>query len=305
MKTNLINRAFALVATAALSLLTGCGWNNVETPAGYVGYVTQGAVVGSSRFVGLQTGPTSSGASWMYQVTNISITPYTYDELFDVDQKTGVLAKDQLAVSFGLHITFRIRPDKVKEFVEQYTTLNEKDAPDAIVAVAYKNFVKEPARTAARGEAEKYDGLQIQANLGIITKDIRQSLEATLKGTPFEILNLVIGNIQYPTNVTRAVADKIAAAQDLERQATVLEIVKKVAEQKREEAKGIADAMNTIQSRLTPQYIQYEAIKAQLAMVNSPNHTTIYIPVGPMGVPLVGTVGSSGPDTPVPPPPAK
>ena len=25
-------------------------------------------------------------------------------------------------------------------------------------------------------------------------------------------------------------------------------------------------------------------------MVGSPNHTTIYIPVGPMGVPLVGTL---------------
>jgi len=24
-------------------------------------------------------------------------------------------------------------------------------------------------------------------------------------------------------------------------------------------------------------------------MVNSPNHTTVYIPVGPMGVPLTGT----------------
>jgi hypothetical protein len=27
-------------------------------------------------------------------------------------------------------------------------------------------------------------------------------------------------------------------------------------------------------------------------MVGSPNHTTVYIPVGPMGVPLVGTLDS-------------
>jgi hypothetical protein len=27
--------------------------------------------------------------------------------------------------------------------------------------------------------------------------------------------------------------------------------------------------------------------------VNSPNHTVIYIPVGPMGVPLVGTFDST------------
>jgi hypothetical protein len=40
-------------------------------------------------------------------------------------------------------------------------------------------------------------------------------------------------------------------------------------------------------------YIQHEAIEAQKAMVNSPNHTTIYIPVGPMGVPVVSTTDSS------------
>ena len=37
-------------------------------------------------------------------------------------------------------------------------------------------------------------------------------------------------------------------------------------------------------------YVQYEAIQAQQKMVNSPNHTEVYIPVGPMGVPIVGTV---------------
>jgi hypothetical protein len=33
-----------------------------------------------------------------------------------------------------------------------------------------------------------------------------------------------------------------------------------------------------------------EAIQAQQKMVNSPNHTEVYIPVGPMGVPVVGTM---------------
>jgi hypothetical protein len=36
-------------------------------------------------------------------------------------------------------------------------------------------------------------------------------------------------------------------------------------------------------------YIQHEAIEAQKAMVGSPNHTVVYIPVGPMGVPITGT----------------
>jgi regulator of protease activity HflC (stomatin/prohibitin superfamily) len=75
----------------------------------------------------------------------------------------------------------------------------------------------------------------------------------------------------------------------------MLDIVKKQAEQRRQEAEGIADAMGKINAKLTPEYVQYEATKAQLAIVNSPNHTTIYIPVGPMGVRLVGTTNHDGP----------
>src|SRR5579864_8199508 len=56
------------------------------------------------------------------------------------------------------------------------------------------------------------------------------------------------------------------------------------------EAEGIAQATQIISQRLTGAYLQYEAIKAQQETVNSPNHTTIYIPVGPMGVPIVGNL---------------
>jgi len=55
------------------------------------------------------------------------------------------------------------------------------------------------------------------------------------------------------------------------------------------QAEGIARSMEIISTRLTNQYLQHEAIESQRAMVGSANHTTIYIPVGPMGVPLVGT----------------
>ena len=41
--------------------------------------------------------------------------------------------------------------------------------------------------------------------------------------------------------------------------------------------------------------MQHEAIEAQKLMVNSPNHTTVYIPVGAMGVPLTGTIDAARP----------
>ena len=43
-------------------------------------------------------------------------------------------------------------------------------------------------------------------------------------------------------------------------------------------------------------YIQHEAIEAQKQMVNSPNHTVVYIPVGPMGVPITATMPAAAAD---------
>lgn len=60
------------------------------------------------------------------------------------------------------------------------------------------------------------------------------------------------------------------------------------------EAQGISDAQKIINATLTDKYLQHEAIKAQEAMAGSPNHTTIYIPSGQNGIPLVSTIDNNG-----------
>jgi len=101
---------------------------------------------------------------------------------------------------------------------------------------------------------------------------------------------VVVGNIQYPAEVADAVSRKLATIQELERKATEIEITAREKDKRIIEAEGIAKATEIISQRLTGAYLQYEAIKAQHEMIQSNNHTTIYIPVGPMGVPLVGSL---------------
>ena len=79
-----------LVGLAGLVWWTGA--RNPFTPAGYVGYLTKGAIFGKSRFYGTQHGPTSAGRSWLLEVTNVSVTPYTYTEDFINDE--AVLSRD-------------------------------------------------------------------------------------------------------------------------------------------------------------------------------------------------------------------
>jgi len=59
-----------------------------------------------------------------------------------------------------------------------------------------------------------------------------------------------------------------------------------------ERSRGVAESMEIISQELekNPNYLQYLAIQAQIKMSESQNHTTIYIPVGPNGIPIIKMV---------------
>ena len=277
-----MRRVLAVLGLAMVAVgIIGC--TNPSTPAGYVGYVTKHPYTMPARFYALQTGPTSTGLGWMLEVTNISVTPNTSTEQFV--GPTAVLAKDNLHIEFQAHLLWKVEPQNVKNFVEKYG-----ETGDNPLSNAYVNFIKEPFRTYTRDEVQKYDGLDIKDNIDAIGSAVQDRILALTKGTPFTIISVVIGNIQYPDTVAQSVANKLAATQVLEQTTIEIQTAKAKAQIREADAEGVAKAMDTINQKLTPLYVQYEAIQAQQRMVDSPNHTEIYIPVGPMGVPIVGTM---------------
>ena len=273
------------------------GSSNPFTPAGYVGYMTKGAVIGQSRFYGIQRGPTSPGRTWLLDVTNVSITPYTYTEDFSHDD--AVLSRDNLKIAFQVHTVWHVDDARVPLFMDRFSTtvgraVLEKD-PDAIVKIAYGNFVREPLRTFARDEVQRRNGLEVKDALIPIGDAVLARIQRYATGSPFIISSVVVGNVQYPEEVAMAVSRKLAATQELQRKDTEIEIERKERTKREVQAQGIANAMQIIRGQLSAMYIQHEAIEAQKLMVNSPNHTVVYIPVGPMGVPLTGTFTATEP----------
>ena len=182
---------------------------NPYTPAGYVGYLTRGAILSRAEFVGLQTGPTSTGRGWLLDVTNVSVTPYTYTEEFTGSDT--VLAKDNLKIAFQVHIVWRVRPEKTRELVEKFSTLQPGDSPDQIVKVCYDNFLKQPLRTFARDEVQQLKGLEIKDSISPLGQRIHERIVQTAGGSPFQIGSVVVGNIQYPLEIVDAVSRKLAA----------------------------------------------------------------------------------------------
>jgi len=285
-----MRRVIPLLALCLFGL-AWIGCTNPSTPAGYVGYVTKHPYTMPARFYELQTGPTSTGLGWMLFVTNISVTPNTSTEQFV--GPTAVLAKDNLHIEFQAHLLWKVDPENVRLFVEKYG----ETGPNPL-EYAYDNFIKEPFRTYTRDEVQKYNGLDIKDNIDTIGSSVQSRVLQLTKGTPFTIISVVIGNIQYPETVANSVANKLAATQVLEQTTIEIQTAKAKAQIREAEAEGIAKAMEAINTKLTPLYVQYEAIQAQQRMINSPNHTEVYIPVGPMGVPMVGTMkmGQEGKD---------
>jgi len=264
--------AFFLIGFFALLGIFG---TNPNTPAGHEGYVyEQPRIFGKGGFRGELKGPSNYGISlWKNEVMNVDFRPRTYPENFKI------LAKDELNISFRFQSIIKVKTGTIRTVVEDY-------AGEAF----YERYIKEPLRAMVRKHVQYLKSREIKEKRKEIAEAVATDLQEHLKGTPFILVSSVVGNIDYPPVVTQAVEKKLAAQQLLDEKETQREIAKKDAEIRIEEAKGIAEAQKIINTTLTQNYLQHEAIQAQLKMASSPNHTTVYIPSGANGIPLINTV---------------
>ena len=274
MRNYLHSYKLLLTALPLLGVLAITACTNPHTPAGSEGYVFENPrLFGEGGYQGIVEGPGNFGVSpWRNQAINIDVRPTTFSEPFQI------LAQDDLNVAFQIHVVLRVQPGTVQSVVERYSADQW-----------YDRYVKEPFRSFARQAIQAYASHELKTQRPTIAEQIQANLAAYLEGSPFEIINLSIGNIDYPNVVAKAVEKKLAAMQLLQEKETQKEIAQKDAEIRIEEAKGIARAQEIINATLTENYLQHEAINAQRTMANSPNHTTVYIPVGSNGIPIVYT----------------
>ena len=265
---------FAVLLVGLFGLL-GIFGTNPNTPAGHEGYIYESPrMFGNGGFRGELKGPSNYGISlWRNEATNVDFRPKTYPETFKI------LAKDELNISFRFQSIIKVKSGTIRTVVEDY-------AGEAF----YDRYIKEPLRAMVRKHVQSLKSREIKEKRKEIAAAVAADLEKHLKGTPFILVSSVVGNIDYPPVVTQAVEKKLAAQQLLDEKETQREIAKKDAEIRIEEAKGIAEAQKIINTTLTQNYLQHEAIQAQLKMASSPNHTTVYIPSGANGIPLMGTI---------------
>jgi regulator of protease activity HflC (stomatin/prohibitin superfamily) len=284
-----------VIAIGVVVLFVSSNTTNVQAPAGYAAYIVNRPIIGRTAFDDVITGPSSTGLSWRLYGDLVSVTPYSYSENFGTSE--ALIAKDKLAMTGNAHIVFRIRgsKDQIRLYMEDYGGLDETHNPDAVAQLAYANYIKEPFRTLIREEFAAFDGLDVPDNVRAMGKHIASELTDRLSKTPFEVLQVVIGNAQPPQVVLDQIAFKVAKTQELARKATEQSIAdaNKNIEKANGEAAGEkdlavankrAEANRALASSLTPELLQYNAIEAMKGSER------IYVPIGPSGLPLVTTI---------------
>ena len=287
-------------ATIGFGVLVGLcsipGWKNPETPVGHEGYVISRPILfGKGGYVETMKGPQKYGVSWRKYVTNIDVRPQPQTEKFKIRMK------DNLNVTFDVTLKAGPVPGETNNLIEK------------IGENWYERFVKPEFQTICRKAIARYESEGVPQYREKIAQEIRQGfdeetdgekirckgIEEVVKGNHIQIYSVVVGNIDFPDVVDKEIEMKLAAKQELAKKATQLEIMKREADIRVAEAEGIAKAQKIINSTLTPEYLQHEAIEAAKGLANSPNTTFYFVPTSStgMGLPLVLSTPEAAPKT--------
>ena len=188
----------------------------------------------------------------------------------------NVPSKEGLSIDLDVTMLYRVKPEAATRI---YKT----------VGMAYRRIIVSPQfRSACRGVTVNYEAKALYtSSREEISHKIFSDLDGLLEERGIALDKVLLRSIRLPVMVSQAIEVKLRAEQEAEQMKFVLDKERKEAERKVIEADGIAKAQEIINRTLTAAYLQHEAIQAQLKMAGSPNHTTVYIPSGDNGIPLV------------------
>jgi len=265
----------SVLGIIVLIALSRVGCVNVHTPAGYEGYIRSNPIAGAGKFIGTQTGPTSTGWVWRQQVVNIDMRPRTYSE------EMVIPTSDRLKLGLRAHVRIRLKKGGVKQIVEQYGGENW-----------YANNVRDRFRGAVRDQIQRLEPFDVKNQINEIGERVLAVMLANYKDSPMEFVQVYVGEIEYPDQVVDSVTNKFVTNEENERKSIELKIAQKQIEIGIAEATGTRDAQEIIRTTLDEMYLQYEALKAIETLAGSPDTTVVITPYSPNGqAPIIMSLG--------------
>lgn len=167
------------------------------------------------------------------------------------DDSIAVITSDGLTVKLDATIFYALQQARVPEI---YRTIG-LDVEERIVRSEIRSGLRDSAGNLTA--TELYTSKR-QAFVDQVTQKLKAAFET--RGITLE--QVLLRNVILPDQITKAINDKIAADQEAQKMAFVLQKEKQEAERKRIEAEGQARAQQIVSASLTPQIIEYQRIQA-------------------------------------------
>jgi regulator of protease activity HflC (stomatin/prohibitin superfamily) len=202
---------------------------------------------------------------------DIQLQTYTMSAVRDEGTKEGddairVLSSDGLEVAIDLSVQYKVNADKAPFIMQN------------IGEDYLEKIVRPVSRTAIRDNAVNYAAVDLYSTKRQEFQDkINRFITANFAKRGLELQQILVRNITLPASVRASIESKINAEQDAQKMQFVLQKEKQEAERKRVEAQGIADYQKILSTGLSDKQLQYEAIKAQVAIATSANAKVIII----------------------------
>jgi len=215
-----------------------------------------------TRFGRVTSGPLQPGAQFVIPgVNSILRVP---SRVVNREVRLEMPTREGLNVSAEVSILYRVKPEQVAQILATSGTAYEDDV---IIPVF---------RSAAADVSARYMAKDMHSGTRAgIEAEIRTQMMTVLEPRGFEVQNVLLKSIRLPTDLARAIEEKLEAEQRSEQMRFVLDQERQEAERRTIEATGIRDSWAIIAQGLTPTIITYQSIEAFRELARSPNAKVI------------------------------
>lgn len=246
----LLNGLFVLFSVFSL---IGCS----KVPAGHVGVKVY--LLGGQK--GVDHEVLGVGRYWVGINEELYLFPvfqqnYTWSRTGEggVDESLTFQTREGMAVNVDVGISYSINAEKISTLFQKYRR-GVNEITDVVIRNSVRDALNDVAATLTVEEAYSVKKAELFEQVKVIVqKDF----------APFGIIidNIyVIGTMRLPNNVVQALNAKIEATQRAQQRENELREAEAEARKKIALAEAEAKANQLLQKALTPEFIQYEAIK--------------------------------------------
>jgi regulator of protease activity HflC (stomatin/prohibitin superfamily) len=291
-------------------------WTMVHiVPAGSVGVPITLGKAGGELGPGLQlTVPFTQVKTMSTRTQNYTMTAIQGEGQYAGDDSVAVLGRDGGAANVDATVLFRLDPGEATRVYEEVGT----DFPTKLVRPA--------ARTCIRAAFTKYDMVEAATSAWEpMADEISDCMRERIEPRGIQLLDFQLREVRLADPVQQAIDAKVAAQQQAERQRFERQTAEQQADISRINAIATADSQQILacggtvttvekdgqqvqvvtpnpteqcdQAQLTPQYLQYTYIQALKQLVDSPNNSTIILPMDQNLTPLLNIDGTTATTT--------